>query len=454
MVTSAAFNAFLLFLSASAHGESGVDPNKQRTSKEDPPVIIQLQKETRALEDHAGEKNFYSTVMQVGSPKPQQFRMGFDLSGATTMLPSKDCKHTACHKREAYDKWTSDSAEDVQRDGKLVMPGEPKLPNRRKRFLARDVGTLDFVSVEFGEGKARGKFIRDKVCIDVKDGEPRCFPLAFLAASTMTDDPFLAEPYDGVIGLGVDGDVLSKDFYFLSQFTHSITGDMQAMFGLYIGAKQGAELALGGYDHKRVNSPIIWTPLLDTDDGRWQVSISSVRVGNKTIDMCSTGKCRAALDYSTSVFSVPFSLGASLENALSVASPKVCHDSVMPELQLVLNTVTLTVPIWDHALGNRDSSSPCTPALTKHTFAKNTPADDQLLILGESVLQRYYTVYDTDAKRVGFGLAASVEVAGPKKLKAEDDMTEASPLVQDDNKVIVLVQVTVTRSKTRSSLGV
>jgi len=247
---------------------------------------------------------------------------------------------------------------------------------------------------------------------------------------------------------------LSRDFYFLSQFGRSSTGQMHPIFGLYMGSQQGAELALGGYDSTRMNSPISWAPLIDTDDGRWQVSISAIRVGNKTLDMCSTGKCRAALDHSTSLFSVPSSFGAILENTLSLAaSQQSCDGPTMPELQLVLGTLTLSVPVWDHAFGSNPSGgSSCTPALATHDFAKNTPADAELMILGESVLQRYYTIYDTDARRIGFSLAAAAQGSSSGKPKLEDDDTEAPSPVKDG--VILLVQVKITRSKTQSSLGV
>lgn len=459
------FGICLLFLFCSSNAAGFTPQIPKDEAGEDVteavPVIVKLQRDaTRIATTSKERKTFYSATLSVGGPSAQEFKVGFDLGGGTTLLPSKECTQNACKHRKKYDKWASTMAEDVQRDGKLVVPGSPRIPLRHKRFLARDVGILEFHSVELGDGKGRGGFVRDKVCINVQGEDPKCFPFAFLAAKIMTDDPFVAEPYDGIVGLGLGtGGALSNDFDFLDRIVHAVPGNTKSMFGLYLGSKDG-EIAFGGYDRKRLSSPIMWAPVVDVDDGRWQVSISAIRVANETLDVCSSGKCLAALDHGTSLLSVPSSLGGNLAKQISSAGPRHCQESTIPDLQLVLNGVTLTVPVHDYSSSRADGhfkSSPCSPDMEVHNMDASMSPGNHLFILGESVLRRYYTVYDAESKRVGFSLAAKDDEDAPKKLRntVRDDMTPAIPDAKskDESYVVLLVQVKVTSSKTRSSLG-
>mmetsp|Transcript_82248 Transcript_82248/g.145728 ORF Transcript_82248/g.145728 Transcript_82248/m.145728 type:complete len:458 (-) Transcript_82248:88-1461(-) len=445
--------AFLIVLWSSA-AAANVTQEGEKEITASAPVIIKLEQQTKLIEHGTGKKNFYSAVLAVGGPKPQQFRVGFDLGGGTTLLPSKECKSNGCNERKVYDKCDSNMAEDVMRDGKLVIPGTPKICKRRKSFLARDVGTLEFHSVELGDGKAKGNFVRDKVCIDVQGDETRCFPFAFLAASIMTDDPFVAEPYDGIVGLGPGtGGVLSNDFDFLYRIIHSVPGNTQGMFGLYLGPNNGGEIAFGGYDAKRLNSPISWAPVADVDEGRWQVTISAIRVGNSTLDVCSGTRCLAAFDHGTSYLGVPASMGEQMGKQISAAGPKHCEESKVPDLQLDLNGITLTVPVQDYSPSTATmpiKDGPCLPTMEVHGMDASLSPGNHLFILGESVLRRYYTIYDQDSNRIGFSLAKEDEDR-PKKLRLKSGMSEAMPSSKDSN-YVVLVQIKVSSRKTRSTL--
>mmetsp|Transcript_114215 Transcript_114215/g.198012 ORF Transcript_114215/g.198012 Transcript_114215/m.198012 type:complete len:470 (-) Transcript_114215:295-1704(-) len=443
----------LLLLCFSANGAPVTEQGNQHTKEEmtvSVPMIVKLEQETRIVEDGKDKKQFYSAMLSVGGPKPQQFRMGFDLGGGTTLLPSKDCTQKACVQRKQYNKWDSNLAEDVQRDGKRVTPGSAKVT--RKRFLARDVGTLDFTSIELGDGKAKGFFVRDKVCMD-EVNETRCFSLAFLAARQMSEDPFHDEPYDGIVGLGPGtGGILSNDFDFVYSLTHALPGNTQRMFGLYLGHGKGGEIAFGGYDPRRLSSPVTWAPIANVDEGRWQVVISAIRVGNSTLDACSGNRCLAALDHGTSLLGVPSELENQLEKQISAAGPRHCEKSNIPDLQLEINGMTLTVPVQDYSpstVAGPFNNDPCLPNLEVQLDQTLSPGN-HVFILGESILRRYYTIYDTDSNRIGFSKAKDDE---DESLGLRDDMSEAMPSSKKDNYVVLLVQVKVTSRKTKSSLG-
>lgn len=403
--------------------------------------------------ERAGKhKNFYSAKLSVGTPR-QDFNVFFDLEGGTMVLPSQGCTDPACLERHRYNKWSSETAEDIQADGRLVEPKARKTLLRR-----RDRGTLDLDSIDVGPGKVAGNFIRDEVCVAGK----RCFPLAFLAADKMSDMPFLTEPYDGAVGLGLRGISVSLEFNFLTAFVngHYAGAMTRNSFGLHIGNEEdGGEITLGGYDVNRLTHPLKWASVVDPQEGRWQIMVSSIRIGNTTLDACRHQKCRAALDYSSSLLGVPTSLVDGVQNTLaSLAAPHGfgdgCQMLAMPEISLQLtDDFTITLPPEDYLsdFGTRKSliSKPsCEPRVSHHHAEENLGRD--VFILGESVMRRYYTFFDTNALQVGFSLAGSQ--SKPQSLVAggeEDQKKEASTT---ETQTIFLVQVNVIKTKMMTPL--
>merc|ERR1719409_934784 len=92
-------------------------------------------------------------------------------------------------------------------------------------------------------------------------------------------------------------------------------------FGLHLGADEdGGEITFGGYDTKRLTQPLKWAPVADPQEGRWQVAISAIRIGNNTIEACRDRACRAAIDYSASLLGVPRKLASGVESILAKAA--------------------------------------------------------------------------------------------------------------------------------------
>merc|ERR1719158_258262 len=89
------------------------------------------------------------------------------------------------------------------------------------------------------------------------------------------------------------------------------------------------------------------------EDGRWQVAITAIRMGNNTFETCRDRACRAAIDYSSSLLNVPSNLAKGIEATLAKLAPPTgfgsgCQHLAIPDLQLVLqDDVTLTLPAED-----------------------------------------------------------------------------------------------------------
>jgi hypothetical protein len=349
-----------------------------------------------------------------------------------------------------------------------VNQREPKTLLRR-----RDQGFLDLDSIDVGFGKVSGTFVRDEVCVSGESdtelqNEPRCFPLALLAASTMSDMPFLTEPYDGTVGLGLKGMSITKEFNFLAAFQHGhyMSTMTRNSFGLHIGTEEdGGEVTLGGYDVNRLTHPLKWAKVADPDDGRWQVAVSAIRIGNTTLDVCRDRVCRAAFDYSSSLLGVPANMVDGLQSALAKFSAPEgfgdgCQILSMPDISLELgNDITITLPPEDYVSdsGTRKSliSKPsCEPFVAHQHASENLDSlrqdSSDVFVLGESVLRRYYTFYDADSLQVGFSLAAPAVSTGGKKNIETLKTNEKKAASKSETATIFLVQVKIMKSKTLS----
>jgi hypothetical protein len=452
--------ALLALVCLSSPCAGSLDVQVETPASSAPLKVVKLQRTSVTLPQSAAQagkmKNFYSAKVSVGKPA-QEFHVSFDLGGGTMILPSQECTDPACLGRHRYNKWNSDTAEDIQANGQLV---ETKMP---KTFLRRrDRGTLGLHSLDVGSGKVKGNFVRDEICVhgegeDAVDDEPRCFPLALLVANAMTDMPFLAEPYDGSIGLGLKGMSLSMEFNFLASFRQGYGSPLPTnSFGLHIGAgEDGGEITFGGYDAKRLTHPLKWAKVAEPEEGRWQVAISAIRVGNQTLDACKGSTCRAALDYSSTLLSAPSGLADSLEGMLAKLALRSgfgngCQHLSIPDIHLELtDDITLTLPAEDFVdkFGASktvlSSKSSCQPLLAHHDA--EVPVGPDVFILGETTLRRYYTFFDADALQVGFSLASGYQ---PKALSGPPDDKKS----KKGESVILLVQVKLKRSRTSASL--
>jgi len=264
----------------------------------------------------------------------------------------------------------------------------------------------------------------------------------------MTNQPFLDAPFDGIVGLGLEGLSAGPEYNFLGRLTTQ--EGMKPQFALFVPnqAEGGrAEITFGGFRPERLAGPLLWAPVAEPEVGFWQVVVKAVRIGDQEIDVCKDGICRGFVDSSSSQLGVPEDAIAELEVAMGfkegVAPSQGNGDcTVGPDLQLVLEggrTLTLTTQEYAekastgicrsllHPLRNTETAG------SKHISEEDTRKGTALsrsFILGEPVLRRYYTVFDGERKRLGFGLAVASTTAPPSSIVEEAEHTEEFILLQ------------------------
>lgn len=367
-------------------------------------------------------KSFYVGHISVGL-EPQRLRAAFDTASGLVVLPSAKCRSLACVERRRYVPQASSTATDINADGSLVQQGL-RLANR---LVQRDAITIGISNLDLGDGMVTGELMREVVCLGTGPGSGlrrgACAEMGILAATDMTEVPFHAMPHDGTIGLSLSGLSISPAFSFLGLFADA-EHRRPAQFGIFLGAKAG-EIAFGGHNAARLQSPLQWSPVLRPEAGYWQVRILAIRAGNRTIESCrGPHGCRGIIDTCASRLGVPASMVPGFEAALAAPEaamrpaafrgfvPGGCQG---PDLHIDLEGLTLTLRAEDYA-----HPPSCRPQVAPMELPEEFAG---AFLLGEQVLQRYYTVYDATTKQVGFGLAAAAGAGA----QPEKDLPEEPP---------------------------
>eukprot|EP00930_Biecheleria_cincta_P094968 TRINITY_DN867_c0_g2_i1.p1 TRINITY_DN867_c0_g2~~TRINITY_DN867_c0_g2_i1.p1 ORF type:complete len:982 (-),score=245.76 TRINITY_DN867_c0_g2_i1:81-3026(-) len=376
---------------------------------------------------------YYGTVMMGSPPKP--FTVVFDTGSGHLILPSMYCHTAACKAHKRYKRSASLTADDIEGDGRPVVPGRPR----------------DQVSISFGTGEVTGVFVEDEMCFgrsgnalpglpsgsaaeedfDSDGGPPdpsreNCVRMRFIAATDMSEDPFKDFVFDGVLGLGLNSLSQTPAFNFLNVASNLLRDRGSAYsktFGIFLATheQETSQITMGGWAEHHTQEDVQWSPVLEPEHGHWLLEIKALRVNGETIPYCNEG-CKAVVDSGTSLLSVPTPFFPELYGLLkhSASREGECV-SQSPQFEVELEGFTMTLDGGDYAhleerrptikpaWGNREEDNTsrqdmfCKPVLMVMDLPE--PIGPKLFILGEPVLKKYYTIYDAEQQRIGFSRA-------------------------------------------------
>lgn len=419
------------------------------------PHIIGLRRESVPVYRRgkiASFKTSYSGVLQLGVPK-QELRVVFDTGSGNLVLPAAECKSEAClmPHRKLYSQRLSKTSVPINSDGSRVHPNE--------------LG--EQVTIGFGTGEITGEFAKERVCfgdtqnasvdaeVDAVDHNPLCVEMSIIVAVEMSSQPFKSFQFDGILGLGLPGLTMSRNFSTFDVIVHSGLA-AQPRFGVFLcdgEFGEQSEVSFGGFDPRRIMEPISWSRVAMEELGYWQVRIRAIRINGEALEVCMDGTCRGVLDTGTSHLGIPAPYDKDFEKRLQTDAGELldCRNADAPMLEIellegkvitlypfnymrrlplrdgvtvgstegvrakgdVAAKVTGDQPAMDVPPESSQSSPVPEPAVTRRCSPRlmsvklPEPLGPKLFILGEPVLHRYYTVYDWQEKKVGFGLAKS-----------------------------------------------
>jgi len=358
---------------------------------------------------------YYGTIL-AGNPAVP-FNVVFDTGSGHLILPSTYCSSETCRAHRRYRRSQSSTARDIDHDGTSVQPGQPR----------------DQITVSFGTGEVTGVFVEDVICLDTpsiprfgsSDIPDGCMKMSMIVAMEMSEEPFKAFEFDGVLGLGLTGLSQGPAFNFIDVVSAAMqqTGSsLSHTFGVFLAedGHDGSEITLGGWSQEHLAEQLRWNPVSDPEYGHWTVQIKHMRVDGMPVSFCASGGCKAVVDTGTSLLAVPTDAFAELYELLRHTPPLGGHcRGAGPHLHIRLASCTVSLGPEDYSRLEEGQSKPNTEfdALQTHpkmsrrcrpmlmTMDLPEPLGPKLFILGEPVLRKYYTAYDVKAKRIGFGRA-------------------------------------------------
>jgi hypothetical protein len=168
-------------------------------------------------------KTAYFGKVYVGLPDMQEFSVVFDTGSGHLLLPSGACASKTCRQHRRFNRTASKSAIDIDHDGNPVSPH------------ATD---RDQVEIAFGTGEVVGDFVYETVCLQDLSGtdqahqQPGCVQVRVILATEMTEEPFHAFQFDGVLGLGLQSLSVDPEFSVLRQMalSHKWTRSSESMY--------------------------------------------------------------------------------------------------------------------------------------------------------------------------------------------------------------------------------
>jgi len=414
-------------------------------------------------------KTSYSGLVSigVGEQAPQEFRVVFDTGSGHVVFPSAECKSESCLVHRQYNMSKSSSSSPINADGSIVPQG----------------GRCDQVKIGFGTGSVTGEFVRDTVCLgsaspdDMQPQKQLCSELHVVMAVEMSTTPFKNFGFDGIMGLGLKVLALSPEFSFFDMLTRG-NKVVAPHFGVFLteGDAEGesSEIAFGGHNAARLQEPLRWSPVANPELGYWLVDIKAFRIDGVEMDFCKDGSCRGVLDTGTSHLGVPAPHDKPIAELLTrdAGSLADCRAVKAPVIEIEIKGLNITlnaenymrilplkagvsvgsskgVTLPDHAaatttlpptLVQEDGQAVeryCRPKLMPVNLP--APVGPHLFILGEPVLQRYYTVFDWKGMNVGMGVSSS----------KQNMKNKVSPASLEDTVILVQVTLRVTSRKSR-----
>ncbi|GAA5799405.1 rhizopuspepsin 1 precursor [Helicostylum pulchrum] len=314
--------------------------------------------------DYGNDIEYYGDV-QIGTP-PQTFKINFDTGSSDLWVASTLCSSCTSHTR--YD---SSKSSTYAADGRAW-------------------------SISYGDGSnASGILAKDTVTLGGLAIKGQIIELAKRESSS-----FASDPIDGLLGLGFNtittvAGIKTPVDNLISQGLIS-----SPVYGVHLGkASQGGggEYLFGGYDTTKFTGSLTTIPV-DSSQGYWGVSVSSVKVGTNTVASSFSG----ILDTGTTLL---LFTDAMAKKVAAVYSAKDngdgtfiinCDTSSFKPLIFTMGGATFNVPV-DSLIFEKQGST---------CFASFGYAGLPFAILGDTFLKNNYVVFNQQVPSVQ--IAASI----------------------------------------------
>ncbi|KAI5298764.1 hypothetical protein KEM56_003791 [Ascosphaera pollenicola] len=313
----------------------------------------------------------YFSEITLGTP-PQSFKVVLDTGSSNLWVPSSECGSIACYLHTKYDSSASSTYK----------------PNGSE------------FAIQYGSGSLKGFVSQDTLQI----GDLKVENQDFAEATSEPGLAFAFGRFDGIFGLGYDTISVNKivpPFY--NMLNQGSLDD--AVFSFYLGDanKEGdsSEATFGGIDESHFKGDLIKLPV--RRKAYWEVELDSITLGDESADLEDTG---AILDTGTSLIALPTTLASLLNKEIGAKKSWNGQYTIecekrdsLPDLTFTLTGHNFTISPNDYILEVQGS---CMSSFMGMDFPEPV---GPLVILGDSFLRRWYSVYDLGNSAVGLAEA-------------------------------------------------
>jgi saccharopepsin len=309
----------------------------------------------------------YFSDIQIGTP-PQTFKVVMDTGSSNLWVPSSECSSIACYLHQKYD---HESSSTYKKNGSVF-------------------------EIQYGSGAVSGYVSQDTVTLGDLKVKDQLF-------AEVTNEPGLAfafGKFDGILGLGYDSIAVNKIPSLLTNFIDQKLID-EPVFSFYLTDAEGqSEAIFGGIDETKFKGKLTTLPV--RRKAYWEVTLDSITFGGETAEL----DVGAILDTGTSLLALPSTIADLLNNKIGAKKSFTGQYTVecdkrdgLPELTFALAGKNFTIGPFDYIL---EAGGSCISAFMGMDIPE--PAGP-LVILGDSFLRRYYSVYDLGSDTVGIAPA-------------------------------------------------
>ena len=258
-------------------------------------------------------------------------------------------------------------------------------------------------AIQYGTGSCSGLLSRDTLIFNAKSRSAlELEGQAFAEVDSMDESVFTYAHFDGILGLGfkqISVDGLKPSW---PELLTKIGGDK--VFAFHLGQKKhDGEIIFGGVDNSHYKGKITWVDLSRL--GYWQFEMDTVTVSSN--DSLVSVAREAIADSGTSLIVGPPEDISKIksqmvfeENEYGDSTVDCSKISSLPDVTFMISGNRFTLEPRDYILEYTEAGqTECILAFQEIEMQK------PLWILGDVFMRKYYTVFDSGNKRLGFALS-------------------------------------------------
>lgn len=296
-----------------------------------------------------------------GTPS-QTFEVIFDTGSSDLWVPGADC--SACGSHSEFDTSVSTTY----------------------------VSSSTVFDITYGSGSVSGMQAYDTVTIgglSVTDQE-------FALVNTVFNG-YSSGKFDGLLGLGYETLSVNHATTVLdNMYNEGVISEKVFSFKLGDSDGEDGELLFGGIDSALYTGDITYVPVVE--QAYWEISLDGVSVEGKTYG----SNTKAIVDSGTSLLTGPTADVAEIASKLgaveigSTGYYELICDYTLPDISYTLNGVSFSLSASDYLFAD---GGVCLLTLTGYDFG------DNMWIMGDVFMRKYYSVFDAANNQVGFATA-------------------------------------------------